>query len=109
MQTWSRTQIVLVVVVVALFAVVAVLGFIALDPNRQQCVSGEIGGAPVVDVEPEVALSEFVTRNSELYPLEGWTVESTDGDVTVFTNDDGGDFTLTVTAGTVTAFERCES
>jgi hypothetical protein len=101
--------VVLAVIAVGLFGLVAVLAFMALDPNQQDCVSGEIGGAPEVDVEPEEALTEFVTRNAELYPLEGWTVESNEGDVTVFTNDDGGDFTLTVTAGTVTAFERCTS
>lgn len=98
----------LAVVAVVVFAGVGVLAFMALDPDRTECVSGEIGGAPAVDVDPEVALSEFVTRNSDLYPLEGWTVESNDGDVTVFTNDDGGDYTLTVTSGVVTAFERCE-
>lgn len=109
MQSWTRTQIVLALVAVGLFLLIGVLGFMALDPNRTECVNGEIGGAPEVDRPPEEALSEFVTRNADLYPLEGWTVESTDGDVTVFTNDDGGEFTLTVTAGTVTAFERCES
>lgn len=97
----------LAAVVAGLFLVVAVLGFMALDPDQQDCTNGEIAGAAPVDVAPEVALSEFVTRNADLYPLEGWTVESTDGDVTVFTNEHGGDFTITVTAGSVTAFQRC--
>jgi hypothetical protein len=108
-QSWTKTQVALAVIAVGLFGLVAVLAFMALDPNQQDCVSGEIGGAPEVEVEPEAALSEFVTRNAELYPLEGWTVQSNEGDITVFTNDDGGDFTLTVTAGSVTAFERCET
>lgn len=109
MQKWSRFQIGLAVVVVVLFVGVAVLAFIALDPDQQTCVSGEIGGTPEVDAAPEEALGAFVANNGELYPADGWVVESTDGDETVFTNDDGGDFTVTVTAGAVTAFERCES
>jgi hypothetical protein len=109
MQKWSGVQIALAAVVVVLFAGVAVLAFIALDPDQQKCVSGEIGGTPVVDAAPEEALGAFVANNPDLYPSEGWEVESTEGDSTVFTNDDGGDFTVTVTSGAVTAFERCES
>lgn len=109
MQKWSGIQVALAVVVVVLFAGVAVLAFIALDPDQQTCVGGELTGTPVIDVAPEEALGAFVANNPDLYPGDGWVVDSTDGEVTVFTNDDGGDFTVTVTSGAVTAFERCEA
>lgn len=104
---WSRTQVVLAVVAVGLFALVAVLAFMALEPDQLRCTGGEIDGADPVDVPAEEALATFVSRHPELWPLDGWTVVSAEGSTTVFTNDDGGEFTVTVTDGTVHAFERC--
>ena len=110
MKNWSRLQIGLLLVVLVLGGVVAVLAFMALDPDREECVEGsQVVDAPL-DRSPEEALAEFVGANAGDYPLEGWEVESSEGAVTVFTNaDDDGSYRVEVETGVVRAFERCES
>lgn len=109
MQKWSSVQVGLLVVAVVVFAGVAVLGFMALEPDQQDCVEGTRAVEGRVDRTPEEALAEFVGANREDYPLDGWEVSSTSGEVTVFTNaDDDGEYRVEVESGVVRAFERCD-
>lgn len=108
MQKWSRLQVGLLVVAVVLFAGVGVLAFMALEPDRVDCVEGARDVDAPIDRPADEALAEFVAANQGDYPLDGWEVASTDGDVTVFTNDDGGEHRVEVEAGVVRTFERCD-
>ena len=108
MQRWSPLLFGLLVVAVALFAGVAVLAFVALEPDQEECVVATYDGAPDTDLAPEDALAEFVAANQDRFPLEGWEVASVEGDVTVFTNDTDGDDRIEVARGAVRAFTACE-
>lgn len=108
MRKWSPLQIGLLVVAVVVFAGVAVLAFIALEPDQEECVVATYDGAPDTDLAPEDALAEFVAANQDRFPLEGWEVASVEGDVTIFVNDTAGDHRIEVARGAVRSFTSCE-
>ncbi|QGG94881.1 hypothetical protein [Actinomarinicola tropica] len=108
MGTWSRVQVGLLVVAVAVFAVVAVLAFMVLEPDQEECVVAHYDGAPDTDLAPEDALAEFVAANQDRFPGAGWEVASTDGDTTTFTNEADGGHEVVVERGAVRSFESCD-
>jgi hypothetical protein len=104
---WTSTQVALAAVAGLVLAAVAVLGVMALEPDQDECVVGSAEVEDPVDRSPEDALAEFVAANQASFPTEGWVVESSDGAVTVFTNDGGAD-RIEVESGLVRRFERCD-